>query len=126
MHGDDEGGNSRCVTRDGSGETLSRCRLCSHAYRFSLGPFCADADGTRGTRGHDISKLVESTWIVYGFAVLAPVLAWLGFNQLDISVKLIQASGVGLPRDGREHTEVSSHGMAWQPLGLSAPSTTLA
>ncbi|CAM9096027.1 unnamed protein product [Ascophyllum nodosum] len=39
---------------------------------------------------YDLSTLVTSTWVVYGFAVVSPVALWLILNQLNIPVTLIK------------------------------------
>lgn len=52
------------------------------------------------SRGYDLSTLVTSTWVVYGFAVMAPVTIWLVLNQLNISVTLIKASTRKTPSHG--------------------------
>ena len=52
---------------------------------------------------YDLSTLVTSTWVVYGFAVVSPVALWLILNQLNIPVTLIKVKSLAAVAPLRLH-----------------------
>lgn len=72
-----------------------QCVMCGvphECYPCCFSPTLLSMMASCARSGHDVSKLVTSAWLVYAFAIVAPVVLWVAFNQLGIPVKLIQAS----------------------------------